>query len=65
MAVKGWSTPFDDPIPLSRGHQLVTLRHAGGYITSLPKAEQLLDLTQPPREFSGRFADEMQSSCGA
>jgi hypothetical protein len=33
-----------------RGRQLVTLRHAGDYITSLPKAEQLLDLTQPPRE---------------
>jgi hypothetical protein len=35
---------------LSRGRQLVTLRHGGDYITSLPKAEQLLDLTQPPRE---------------
>jgi hypothetical protein len=31
-----------------RGRQLVTLRHAGGYITSLPMAEQLLDLAQPP-----------------
>jgi hypothetical protein len=29
-----------------RGRQLVTLRHAGDYITSLPKAEQPLDERQ-------------------
>jgi hypothetical protein len=28
MAAKGWSTPFDDPISLSGGHQLVTLEDA-------------------------------------
>ena len=39
MAAKGWSTPFDDPIPLPRGRQLVTLQDAGTYITKLPKAE--------------------------
>src|SRR4029077_4790279 len=39
MAAKGWKRPFDDPIPLPRGHQLVTLRDAGTYITKLPKAE--------------------------
>ena len=32
--------PFDDPIPLPRGRQLVTLKDAGTYITKLPKAEQ-------------------------
>jgi len=32
MAARGWSTPFDDPIPLPRGRQLVTLKDAGGYI---------------------------------
>jgi len=32
-------TPFDDPIPLPRGRQLVTLEDAGNYITRLPKAE--------------------------
>jgi hypothetical protein len=38
-AGRGWSTPFDDPIPLPRGRQLVTLQDAGNYITKLPKAE--------------------------
>jgi hypothetical protein len=31
---KGWR-----PIPIPRGHQLVTLKDAGTYITKLPKAE--------------------------
>ncbi len=35
----GWMTPFDDPIPLPRGRQLVTLEDAGNCITRLPKAE--------------------------
>src|SRR5258706_4329782 len=34
-----WSRPFDDPMPLPRGRQLVTLEDAGKYITKLPKAE--------------------------
>src|SRR5580692_5314892 len=34
----GWRRPFDDPIPLPRGRQLVTLEDAGNYITKLPKA---------------------------
>jgi hypothetical protein len=36
---KGWSRSFDDPIPLPRGRQLVTLKDAGNYITKLPRAE--------------------------
>ena len=36
---KGWSRAFDEPIPLSRGRQLVTLKDAGNYITKLKKAE--------------------------
>jgi hypothetical protein len=40
---KGWDTPFDDPIPLPRGRQLVTLNDAASYITKLPKAEQKLE----------------------
>jgi hypothetical protein len=36
---QGWKRPFDDPIPLPRGRQLVTLEDAGNYITRLPKAE--------------------------
>jgi hypothetical protein len=39
MREKGWSRPFDDPIPLPRGRTLVTLQDAGNYITELPKAE--------------------------
>ena len=37
-----WSARFDDPIPLPRGRQLVTLQDAGNYITKLPKSEQKL-----------------------
>ena len=39
MPDTGWRRPFDDPIPLPCGHQLVTLEDAGTYITKLPKAE--------------------------
>jgi hypothetical protein len=37
---RGWKRPFDDPIPLPRGRQLVTLEDAAAYIMKLPKAEQ-------------------------
>ena len=41
MASKGgWSRRFDDPIPLPRGRQLVTLKDAADYVMKLPKAEQ-------------------------
>ena len=39
MFERGWKRPFDDPIPLPRGRQLITLEDAGRYITRLPKAE--------------------------
>ncbi len=42
MAATGWKRPFDDPIPLPGGRQLVTLEDAAGYIMKLPKAEQNL-----------------------
>jgi len=35
--------PFDDPIPLPRGRQIVTLKNAATYIQKLPKAEQDLE----------------------
>jgi hypothetical protein len=35
--------PFDDPIQLPRGRQLVTLEDAADYIMKLPKAEQDLE----------------------
>jgi hypothetical protein len=38
---RGWSRKFDDPIPLPKGRQLVTLEDAGIYITTLPKAEHM------------------------
>ncbi len=39
VADRGWKRRFDEPIPLPRGRQLVTLEDAGTYITKLPKAE--------------------------
>jgi hypothetical protein len=39
MAATGWKRSFDEPIPLPRGRQLVTLEDAGRYITKLPKGE--------------------------
>jgi hypothetical protein len=38
-----WFRAFDDPIPLPRGRQLVTLKHAAEYIQKLPKVEQHLE----------------------
>jgi hypothetical protein len=38
-----WSRAFDDPIPLPRGRQLVTLKDAANHIQKLPKAEQDLE----------------------
>jgi hypothetical protein len=42
MADRGWKRQFDEPIPLPRGRQLVTLKDAADYIMKLPKAEQKL-----------------------
>jgi hypothetical protein len=39
VAERGWKRRFDQPIPLPRGRQLVTLKDAGNYITKLPQAE--------------------------
>jgi hypothetical protein len=41
--VADWTREFDDPIPVSKGRQLVTLREAAVYIQKLPEAEQLLE----------------------
>jgi hypothetical protein len=43
MREKGWSRKFDDPIPVAKGEELVTLRDAVLYITKLPKAEQQIE----------------------
>jgi hypothetical protein len=37
--VTRWQRAFEDPIPLPRGRQLVTLKDAANYITKLPKAK--------------------------
>jgi hypothetical protein len=42
MTTRGWAKPFEDPIPLSSGRQLVSLQDAADYILKLPKAEQSL-----------------------
>jgi hypothetical protein len=39
LVASGWKRRFEEPIPLPRGRQLVTLEDAGKYITKLPKAE--------------------------
>jgi hypothetical protein len=46
----GWKRPFEDPIPLPRGRQLVTLKDAASYIMKLPKAEQNLGEWQAATE---------------
>ena len=50
MAAKGWQRPFDDPIPLPRGRQLVTLKDAAGNIMKLPHDHGLLN--NPPARLS-------------
>jgi hypothetical protein len=47
---RGWKRPFDEPIPLPRGRQLVTLKDAAGYIMKLPNAEQNLEEWQTATE---------------
>jgi hypothetical protein len=39
MAKRGWKRPFDDPTPLPRGRQFVTLEDAAAYIMKLPKGD--------------------------
>jgi hypothetical protein len=38
VADRGWKRRFDDPIPLPRGRQLVTLEDAAAYIMKLSEA---------------------------
>jgi hypothetical protein len=40
---QGWKRKFEDPIPLPRGRQLITLEDAARYIQKLPKAEQQIE----------------------
>jgi hypothetical protein len=54
---RGWKRAFDDPIPLPRRRQLVTLGDAGQYITRLPKAEHDAELWQAAIEALMLVAD--------
>jgi hypothetical protein len=45
-----WSREFEDPIPLPKGRQLVTLKDAADYIMKLPKAEQKVQEWQTATE---------------
>jgi hypothetical protein len=45
-----WSRAFEDPIPLPRGRQLVTLEDAAAYIMKLPRADQDLPEWQAATE---------------
>jgi hypothetical protein len=47
MPDRGWKRAFDEPIPLPRGRELVTLKDAGTYITKLPKTEHEAPEWQP------------------
>lgn len=35
-----WSKPFEDPIPLPHGRELITLEQAASYLMKLRKAER-------------------------
>jgi hypothetical protein len=41
MPDKNWRRRFDDPIPLPRGRQLITLEDAGNYILRLREPEHM------------------------
>jgi hypothetical protein len=45
-----WKRPFEDPIALPGGRQLITLEDAAAYIMKLPKAEQKLPEWQTATE---------------
>ena len=53
----GWQRPFDEPIDLPRGRQLVMLEDAGNYITKLPTAEQNLKEWQTAGEILIKTAE--------
>jgi hypothetical protein len=54
---RGWKRPFDDPIDLPRGRQLVTLKDAADYIMKLPKGVQKLEEWQTATEILIKAAE--------
>jgi hypothetical protein len=55
-----WSRKFEEPIPLAKGRQLVTLKDAGTYITKLPKAEHIAPEWQAAMEVADPRGQERQ-----
>jgi hypothetical protein len=53
-SLTGWKRPLEDPIPLPRGRQLVTLQDAADYIMKLSKADRDL----PEWQAAGRSVDD-------
>jgi hypothetical protein len=47
---QGWKRPFDDPIVLPDGRQLITLEDAGNHVTELPAAVHELPKWQTAME---------------
>jgi hypothetical protein len=67
LAALSWSTPFFEPIELPNGKQLVTLKDAATYITSLPKRESDLPEWQTAIEvllLCSRGGDTMMARIG-
>jgi hypothetical protein len=63
MEPTGWRRPFDDPVPLPRGRQFVTLEDAARYIQKLAKAEQQLAEWQTAVEAMLLFALKDDFNC--
>jgi hypothetical protein len=63
----GWQREFEDPIPLPKGRQLVTLKDAADYIMKLPKKESELPEWQTAIEalmLCGRGGHTMMARIG-
>jgi hypothetical protein len=63
--VVDWTREFDEPIPLPRGRQIVTLRDAAEYIQHLPKIEQLLDEWQAAVEAADQAIAKLVATFGS
>ena len=62
-----WSTPFEDPIILADGRQVLTLKDAADYVTKLPKKESDLPEWQTAIEvllLCGRGGPTMMARIG-
>jgi hypothetical protein len=72
VADKGWQREFEDPIPLSGGRKLVTLRDAADYITSLPKRDSdlpewqtAIEVLMPPHRKTSAVATRPPAPAGS